>query len=178
MPEWSNYILTALCGMFKKDDWVSPDSGTIKSMDKAMTSMAHALTNYVRVSMCADASAPGTQFSGQPYLHVRWIWLAPTVAVLVLCLVFFVAVVIQSWGETLWKSSVFAYIVTQPRAGGEELSAQQILKLAQAKAGSEAHTVASLVQRTCEKIEVDCDTATIRFRARDGDTLKGDIGSP
>ncbi len=55
---------------------------------------------------------------------------APTAAVLVLCLTFLADVIVQSWDETLWKSSVFAYIISRPRVVvGEEFFVEELLEL-------------------------------------------------
>ena len=166
-PIWSNNIMTALWGMFTDDDWTSPESGTIKPVEKAMNSLADSLTNHARGSsaICAGASAAGTQLADQLYLHVHWIWLAPTVAVLVLCLTFFVGTIVQSWGETLWKSSVFAYLFCRPLVDGKELSAETMLKMVGpgSGVGTGVSPSPNVLERTCKQMEVEFDT-TLRFR--------------
>lgn len=172
-PEWgSNYIMTALWGLFSNTDWDRQESGSFQSVDRAMTSMANALTNVVRSSLdtCQGASVQGTSFSNELYHQVDWIWLAPTLAVLTLCLAFFVAVIINSRNEIIWKSSVFAPFVSPPRVGAEELTAEEILRRAKAQAVLTRQPVPGLVQRACEQIEVTCAAATVRFRAHSGDT--------
>jgi hypothetical protein len=91
-----------------------------------MTSLARALTNHAQISpsICGGAAVHGTLFSDELYLHVCWIWLALTAAMLSLSLAFLAAFIMQSWDEMLWKFSAFAYLVSRPCvAGCEELLA-------------------------------------------------------
>ncbi len=165
-PKWSSYGMTALWGLFSTEDWYSPTSGTLQSVDKAMTSMAHALTYLVRSSpsICAGATVQGIPLSNQPYFQVNWIWLVPTVAVLVLCLAFLAAVIFKSWNKTIWKASVYPYLISRPRAG-EELTAQEMLHCAEEQAESTRQPVVALVQKACGEMKVTWDAAAIRIRA-------------
>ncbi len=173
-PYWSSEIMPALWGLFKGDeDWFSSKSASLETVNRTMTSLADVLSNRIRglPSICAGASVPGTQLSDQLYLHVRWEWLGLTIAVLILSLGFFVATVLQSLGETLWKSSVFAYLIGHPRVGGEELSARNMLEAAEAelKVGVRPGPVPEMLHMSCDKMVASFNAATVRFRTRGGE---------
>ncbi|KAI9756187.1 MAG: hypothetical protein M1815_004045 [Lichina confinis] len=166
---WSSQVMPALWGLFGvKKDWYSPMSGSAESVNRAMTSLADVLSNRFRgwPSTCGGASAPGTQLKDQLYLHVNWRWLVHTIVILVVSLAFFVAVVVQSSSETLWKSSIFAYFIGHPRVDGRELFAQHMLDAAQAerKVAVRPGSVPEMLHMSCERIEAGFDTATLRFR--------------
>lgn len=161
--------MPALWGVFNTDkDWLNPRSASLETVNKAMTSLADVLSNRIRgwPSVCAGALAPGTQLSDQLYFQVYWIWLGPTIAVLVLSLVFFVVIVLQSWGENLWKSSALAYLIGHPRVDGAELSAQDMLEAAEAELNVAAwpRSVPEMLHKRCDKVEASFNTATIWLR--------------
>ncbi|KAK5099999.1 hypothetical protein LTS08_005714 [Lithohypha guttulata] len=115
-PALSSDVMQALYGIFNSTSLEDPDIGTLASVQRAFKSMADVVTNQARGSLvnCGGATAPGTQFIDELYIHVRWVWLLPTITVLVLCLVFFLATIVQSWSDDLWKSSPLAHIFVRP----------------------------------------------------------------
>lgn len=166
---WSSQVMPALWGLFGvKKDWYSPVSGSVESVNRAMTSLADVLSDRFRgwPSTCGGASAPGTQLTDQLYLHVNWRWLIHTIVILVLSVAFFVAIIVQSSGETLWKSSIFAYLIGHPRVDGQEFFSQDMLDAAEAEreVAPRPRLVPEMLQMSCEKIEAAFDTVTLRFR--------------
>lgn len=117
--------------MFNPESLETADVGVLADVDRAWRSMADVVTDYARGSeaSCGGASAEGIQLQDQLYLHVHWVWLTPTIVVFVICLAFFVATVVQSWGEHLWKSSPLAFLASRPWTGDREVLPEEILRL-------------------------------------------------
>ena len=105
------------------------DLGTVATVDRAFKSLAEVMTNQVRSSAqnCLGAVSFGVQSADEVYIHVDWIWLIPTVLVLALCCIFFIATVVTSWRDELWKSSPLAYIYYHPMINNAALSISDIM---------------------------------------------------
>lgn len=67
--------------------------------------------------------------AGSLYLQVHWVWLTPTIIVFVICLAFFVATVVSTFGEHLWKSSPLALMVNRLWSGDREVLPEELLRL-------------------------------------------------
>jgi hypothetical protein len=106
-PSFSNNIMQGLYGMFDADSLFNrTDVGSFVSANRAFESLAETLTNHARNNLCGGATAiVGTQFANELYIKVHWTWLIPTAVLLGLCWFFFLATMVRTWGQDLWKSS-------------------------------------------------------------------------
>ncbi|KAK5079839.1 hypothetical protein LTR70_008906 [Exophiala xenobiotica] len=151
-PSLSSDVMQALYGLFDGNSLADPDLGSYISVDRAFKSMADVVTNQARSSTanCGGATAQGVQFINELYIHVHWIWLLPTTVVLALCLVFFLATIVQSWREDLWKSSPLAYIFCRPAVGDAQLTAEDLIT----SGGLGAMPKSSTIEKASRNIEV------------------------
>lgn len=151
-PSLSSDVMQALYGFFDGNSSADPDLGSYISVDRAFKSMADVVTNQARSSIanCGGATAQGIQFTSELYIHVHWVWLLPTTVVLALCLVFFLATIVQSWREDLWKSSPLAYIFSRPAVGDAQLTAEDLIK----SGGLGVMPKASAIEKASRNIEV------------------------
>ena len=155
-PNWSSDIMPALWGLFFDWQYWSRDVANLKTVDTAMKSLADTLTDYIRSSndVCAGASMAGVQHKDELYIHVEWAWLASIVAVLALCLIFFVITVISTWNEVLWKSSPLAYLFWRPYIHGEEVLPQDMLAVTgNLQDPSNSQPSATKLKRACSGID-------------------------
>lgn len=164
-PSFSNDIMQAVYGLIDPSLLYSADLGAVKTIDRAFQSLAETVTNQARASVdnCGGASSPGIQSLNQLYVHVKWLWILPTVVILLLCLVFFLATIVQSWREDLWKSSPLALLFVRPYVDGKELTAPEMIRAAP---GSRPHL--STIEKAAAGIEVRLERDTGHYRAEPG----------
>lgn len=158
-PFLSSDVMQALYGFFDLDSLQSPDAGTFGSVDRAFKSLSDVTTDQARGSIanCGGAVAYGIQFNDELYIHVRWIWLTPTTVVLAFCLVFFLATIVQSGRDDLWKSSPLAYLFYRPTVNNAEFTPEDMIRAARLEPRSKL-----------SKIEKASENINVRFERRMG----------
>ncbi|ETN37287.1 uncharacterized protein HMPREF1541_08278 [Cyphellophora europaea CBS 101466] len=147
---FENDVIQAMYGLFKSEDLMSEELGSFASVDRAWASMATVVTDYARSApdTCGGATALGIQLQDELYLKVHWVWLTPTAVVFAVSVAFFVATVIHSWGEDLWKSSPLAFLAATAWSDGRKMAVQDIWKDEETQADKAA------LERSAKRLEV------------------------
>lgn len=151
---WLDDVMTAIWGLFDTEDLHNSESGTLKTVDKAMVSLANSITTYGRSAACGGATIAGIMKWDEIYIHVDWAWLIPITIELSLCLVFFVATIIHSRHDSLWKSAVYAYLFCKPQVHGKKLVPDDMIELVDNGPAKIVRGDVTGMVKDCEQVEV------------------------
>lgn len=98
-PDWSSETARAIYGI----------QGNLTEIATMFDSIASSLTTHARSKVCA-ATVPGTTWTVESYVQVRWLWMILPIALVGFMLIFFVATVWNTRHQFIWKSSPLALL--------------------------------------------------------------------
>lgn len=139
-PSWSSDTTRAIYGLY----------GNFTEISGMFDSLASSLTTHARSKVCA-ATVPGTTWTVESYVRVRWAWMILPIALVAFMLVFFVATIWNTRNQFIWKSSPLALLFSNVDAPN----------------ALDVHPELSKMEKTSQKIRAKLETTAngVRLRA-------------
>ncbi|KUL89242.1 hypothetical protein ZTR_03692 [Talaromyces verruculosus] len=132
----ANSLVTPLTGSGgqtgSRATWTSDTIHVLENMgvpniENVFDSLAKVLTIHARSQKCNGGTANGTAWIYEPYIRVQWPWMVLPTVVVMLNLLFFLATVVMTRGQYIWKSSALPLLFLEFE-GGVSLQDDQRLR--------------------------------------------------
>lgn len=85
------------------------ENGTFSEIDYTFSSIAGALTKDMRFNIC-NGKVRGDVWNNVSYIHIQWPWITVPCVLEFFSVVFFIATIIKTKNQYIWKSSPFALL--------------------------------------------------------------------